>query len=63
MIFYLEVFLKKIFEYIDKIHHLLAIYFVINLSVKITTKNLAVIHNLNNYQSDLEDIISFFESF
>lgn len=63
MLNYLELFFKNFFEYIDKIHLKLIDYLVMNVKAKMVIHNVVLIHNINNYQADLCEMIEFFEKF
>ena len=63
MLDYLELFFNNFFDCIDKIHLRLIDYLVINVKAKIATENIVLLHNINNYQADLCEMIDFFENF
>ena len=63
MLYYLEQFLAKFFDCIDTIHLRLIDYLIMNVKAKFSTDNLAVLLSLNNYQEDLNELITFLQYF
>ena len=63
MLYYLEQFFEKFFDCIDTIHLRLIDYLIMNVKAKFSTDNLAVPLSLNNYQEDLNELITFLQYF
>lgn len=63
MLYYWEQFFEKFFDCIDIIHLRLIDYLIMNVKAKFSTDNLAVLLSLNNYQEDLNELITFLQYF